>query len=130
VFPIHPGTKNKLEEIHLDQTIVTKNIMPLPPVGYFDMLELLKHCRFVMTDSGGLQKEAYFFKKYCITLRDQTEWVELVEAGKNFVASADKQTIIDYVERMAREFTDFNPHLYGDGNAGKHIIEGILKEFE
>lgn len=129
VFPIHPGTKNKLEEINLIETIVKKNIILLPPVGYFDMLELLKHCRFVMTDSGGLQKEAYFFKKYCITLRDQTEWVELVEAGKNFVAGADKQTIIDYVEGMAHEFTDFNPHLYGDGNAGKHIIEEILKEF-
>jgi UDP-GlcNAc3NAcA epimerase len=130
VFPIHPGTRNKLEEIDLVGALVKKNIILLPPVGYFDMLELLKHCRFVMTDSGGLQKEAYFFKKYCITLRDQTEWVELVEAGKNFVAGADKQTIIDYAAGMAREFKDFNPHLYGDGNASKHIIEEILKEFE
>lgn len=130
VFPIHPGTKNKLKEIHLHQAIVKKNIVLLPPVGYFDMLELLKHCRFVMTDSGGLQKEAYFFKKNCITLRDQTEWVELVEAGKNFVAGADKATIINYCERMAYEFTDFNPHLYGDGNASKRIIEEILEEFQ
>lgn len=130
VFPIHPGTKNKLEDINLVGTIIKKDIMLLPPVGYFDMLELLKHCRFVMTDSGGLQKEAYFFKKYCITLRDQTEWVELVEAGKNFVAGADKQTIINYVEGMAHEFMDFNPLLYGDGNASKHIIEEILKEFK
>jgi len=72
----------------------------LPPVGYLQMLYLLKNCSLVMTDSGGLQKEAYFFKKYCITLRDETEWIELVEHGFNFMAGSDRELIFDIVRKQ------------------------------
>lgn len=128
VFPIHPRTEKKLRETNLLQTLENKNIILLPPVGYFDMLELLKHCRVVMTDSGGLQKEAYFFKKGCITLRDETEWVELVQAGINIVVGADKQMIIKHVDALSDESPDFDSGLYGDGKASEQIIEEILNQ--
>ena len=88
VLPLHPRTKGKLSAIGYDTN--NSHILFIEPVGYLEMVWMLKHCRLVMTDSGGLQKEAYFFDKYCITLRDETEWVELVKYGYNFLAGDDK----------------------------------------
>jgi len=121
VLPLHPRTKGALERagLSLDVTI-------LPPVGYFDMIELLKNCALVMTDSGGLQKEAFFFKKLCITMRDQTEWVELIEHGFNTLVGADGEQIIAAFEQYRGQSTTFDKDLYGDGKAGQLIANKIL----
>ena len=79
ILPLHPRTKKIIDELQID----TKNLTIIDPVGYLEMVWLIDNCSLVMTDSGGLQKEAYFFQKQCITLRDETEWVELVENGFN-----------------------------------------------
>jgi UDP-GlcNAc3NAcA epimerase len=120
VLPIHPRTRSKL----LQQKIkIDFNIMD--PVGYLQMLTLIKNSRIVLTDSGGLQKEAYFLKKCCVTLRNETEWVELVEHGANVLTGSDKTMIIDSFERMLEVNADFSQKLYGDGNTSKLIVENL-----
>jgi len=124
VLPLHPRTKGKLEQfkLELDAKIID-------PVGYFDMIELLKKCALVMTDSGGLQKEAFFFQKNCVTLRDQTEWVELIENNVNILVGADKNKIIEGVYKMLNQKSDFNIDLYGNGKACENITENLLQLF-
>jgi UDP-GlcNAc3NAcA epimerase len=91
-------------------------------VGYFDMIALLDHCRIVLTDSGGLQKEAFFFKKNCITLRKETEWIELVEHGFNKISGTESKDISLSFQRMMEQKPDFGLNLYGNGNAGNYIV--------
>lgn len=122
ILPLHPRTKKLIGEKR-----ESLNFQFADPVGYFDMTELLKHAKFVMTDSGGLQKEAFFFSKPCITLRDETEWVELVEAGYNFLVGADKTKIIDMTKQMRKRTFDFSANLYGDGKASKNIVALLRK---
>ena len=88
VLPLHPRTRKKLEGFG-----ITPRIKTIAPVGYYDMIRLLKNCSFVLTDSGGLQKEAFIFEKFCITLREQTEWVELVDNGVNFICGSDADKV-------------------------------------
>jgi UDP-GlcNAc3NAcA epimerase len=115
VLPLHPRTKKLL----VKQNLGTHNISLLQPVGYLQMVWLLEHCKQVVTDSGGLQKEAYFFGKPCITTRDETEWVELVEAGWNVLVGADQSAIIracSGTNTVKIEIPAQN--LYGAGGAG------------
>jgi UDP-GlcNAc3NAcA epimerase len=91
------------------------------------MIELLKKCSLVMTDSGGLQKEAYFFKKNCVTLRDQTEWVELIENKVNVLTEINKESIIIAVEEMLERDSDFLIDLYGNGKACENIVSELAK---
>lgn len=124
VLPLHPRTKAKLQAIDYD--FDKSNICFISPVGYLEMVWLLSNCRFVLTDSGGLQKEAYFFSKPCITMRDETEWVELLDNGFNRLAGASTDRIV----RMASEINsqsdlDFSLRLYGNGDAGNRIIEKL-----
>lgn len=122
ILPLHPRTKKILENLKLN----IHNLTIIDPVGYLEMVWLIDHCSLVMTDSGGLQKEAYFFEKSCITLRDETEWVELVENRFNVLAGANKKKILDLYENF--EFSDdFNVDLYGSGKASYHIIQELLK---
>ena len=86
------------------------------------MVYLLNHCKIIITDSGGVQKEAFFFKKPCVTLRDETEWVELVENGFNIIAGANKQKIKDATEKLLTKKMNFNKNLYGNGKAGPLIV--------
>lgn len=118
VLPLHPRTKSFLanQNIRLHAHIID-------PVGYFDMLALLKNCKMVLTDSGGLQKEAYFFEKYCITLRDQTEWIELLEAGVNVLAGADKEKIVDLFDANFGKIIKLKEGLYGRGDAASLIAD-------
>ena len=120
ILPLHPRTKAiiKKNNIHLGFT-------PIEPVGYFDMLALLDGCNLVLTDSGGLQKEAYFFSKYCITLRDQTEWVELVTAGVNSIVGANKEKIINTYEQVKGKKPVPSTGLYGDGTAAHAIAQRL-----
>jgi UDP-GlcNAc3NAcA epimerase len=122
ILPLHPGTRKTIlsEGIKL-------NFKPLDPVGYFDMLELLKNCKLVITDSGGLQKEAYFFRKFCVTMREETEWTELVKGGFNFLAGADRQKIVQFSKRNIDRIIENPGNYYGYGNAGEVIVETILK---
>lgn len=117
VLPIHPRTKKIIEDNNLS---LNSNVHLINPVGYFEMLELEQKCKCIITDSGGVQKEAYFMKKPCITLRDQTEWVETVESGWNTLVGTDKRNIILAFERM--ETNNPTPEFYGNGLTGKNIL--------
>lgn len=121
VLPLHPRTKKMLEKFNLKP-----NITLIDPVGYFDMIELLKHCKMVATDSGGLQKEAFFFEKPCITMRDETEWVELVSNGFNRIVGADTKKITDAYKDVSSFNVDFDIDLYGNGKASKVIAETLI----
>ena len=122
VLPLHPRTKKMLEASDLKLAVHV-----LEPVGYFEMIELLKKCSLVMTDSGGLQKEAYFFKKPCLTLRDQTEWIELVTYGFNKIAGSDKEQIIAGYRKMLKATPHYSKDLYGGGKAGEKILAYLKK---
>ena len=122
VLPLHPRTKKILtEEGLLPECII------IDPVGYFDMIELIKNSSLVMTDSGGLQKEAYFFSRFCITLRDETEWTELVENGFNYLVGADKEKIVTIALKYLDQKLTSNIDLYGKGYASENIVNAILK---
>ena len=122
ILPLHPRTKSYLGSngIKLDATITE-------PLGYFDMLALLASSSLVMTDSGGLQKEAYFCGKFCVTLRDQTEWIELTQAGANMIAGSDKEKIIQSVLPNLNKKIGFDERLYGKGNAAEKIAERLSR---
>lgn len=121
VLPIHPRTKAIIENNNIQV-----NFTIIPPVGYFDMIELLKNCELVMTDSGGLQKEAFFFEKNCITMRDETEWVELVKGGFNVLVGANYDRIVNAYSKMKNQKNDFSVDLYGGGKAGENIVKQLL----
>ena len=123
VVPLHPRTKKMIAELSL-----VPQFTMIDPVGYLDMVELLKRCELVITDSGGLQKEAFFFKKSCVTLREQTEWTELVEGGFNTLAGVGSEQIIAAFNKMENNSNSFNVNLYGDGNASNKIA-GSIKKF-
>ncbi len=109
VLPLHPRTKSILEKNSMEY-----NLTIIDPVGYFDMLELLKNCKMVVTDSGGLQKEAFFNKKYCIIAREETEWIELVENGYAKIVGSDSNKMIDAYNRFKDRISDFSVNLYGN----------------
>jgi len=132
VLPQHPRTKEKLNS-HLDENLLTeinqnKNFKIIPPTGFLDIISLEKNARLIITDSGGLQKEAFFFQKPCVILRDQTEWIEIVENGNALIAGANELKIISSVETLIKR-TDYTyPNLYGDGNAANFICKKIMEE--
>lgn len=117
VFPVHPRTEKIIAETKLSLTCKT-----IDPVGYLDMVNLLTHAKIVLTDSGGLQKEAFFFAKPCVTLRNETEWVELIEGKFNTLAGADKEKIVSSFKTMCLVKPDFTKDLYGAGTAAKRIV--------
>ena len=123
ILPLHPRTKKILENLKLD----ISNLTIIEPVGYLEIVWLIDNCDFVMTDSGGLQKEAYFFEKQCITLRDETEWVELTKCGANTLVGANKDKILESY-RNNSEFNKQNLRLdlYGGGKASENIIKELL----
>lgn len=123
ILPIHPRTKMKIEKLKFK----IENLIIIDPIGYLEMIYLLQNCSLVMTDSGGLQKEAFFFEKPCVTLRDETEWIELVKNGFNEVVGADKDKIISGYQKMSQIKNDYNINLYGKGEASKKIIYELLK---
>lgn len=126
VFPLHPRTKQTLEDTGYDMDHSPVNF--IPPVGYLEMVWLLNHTRMVITDSGGLQKEAYFFEKNCITLRNETEWTELVDRGVNILAGSDAKKITDaFVRFSTQNNSAFKEKLYGDGKAAEKIAEELLR---
>lgn len=123
ILPLHPRTKKTLENLNVNPL----NITIIEPVGYLEMIWLIDHCNLVMTDSGGLQKEAYFFHKPCLTLRDETEWTELVENKFNVLVGANKEAILKaYADKDCLFTHDYSLSLYGSCNASNQIIEQLL----
>jgi len=124
VIPLHPRTKQQLLAAHydLDYSPVTF----LEPVGYLEMLYLLQHSSIVLTDSGGLQKEAYFFHKGCLTLRSETEWTELVENHYNQIVGHDTNLILSSLSNNLQKMPTFKDNLYGDGHAAAFMLSQIV----
>ena len=120
ILPLHPRTKKILKKFKID----TQNLTIIDPIGYLEMVWLIKNCSLIMTDSGGLQKEAFFFKKSCITLRDETEWIELVENRFNILVGADSKKI-EEAYRKQNFSISFDMNLYGVGKASSIIIKEL-----
>jgi UDP-GlcNAc3NAcA epimerase len=123
VMPLHPRTKAELKDCGLNLAFE-----PIEPLGYFDMIRLVKGSKLVITDSGGLQKEAFFFKKNCITLRKETEWTELVKHGFNILAGANTEKILEAFDDMMEKNYVFKMALYGNGHAGEKIVEFLKRK--
>ncbi len=132
VLPIHPRTKNKLKD-QLSMDLYEKidadtDFKIVPPAGFLDIISLEKNARLIVTDSGGLQKEAFFFQKPCVILRPQTEWIEIVENGNAILADASYERIISASLSLLNK-TDFTyPAFYGDGKAAQFICEKIIQD--
>jgi UDP-N-acetylglucosamine 2-epimerase (non-hydrolysing)/UDP-GlcNAc3NAcA epimerase len=120
VFPVHPRTAKRLDESGLRGRLETAAILT-PPLGYLDFLELARNARAVLTDSGGVQKEAYLLETPCVTLRDTTEWVETVDAGWNVLVDLDADAALAALARPVP--TAERPSLYGGGNAAERICD-------
>jgi len=121
IFPVHPRTRKILEQHNL---LFATHVKMIEPIGYLEMIAYEAACSAVLTDSGGVQKEAFFFKKPCITMRDSTEWVELVNSGWNTLTGADTDKIITTVKNLHTPVE--YPSLYGDGNCARKICD-LLK---
>ncbi|MBE0508552.1 MAG: UDP-N-acetylglucosamine 2-epimerase (non-hydrolyzing) [Marinospirillum sp.] len=122
VLPLHPRTRKLIAKQGLEL-----NVHLIDPVGYFEMVWLLNHCQLVLTDSGGVQKEAFFFGKACVTMRDQTEWVELIEAGANELVGADQARIVEAATRNVGRKVKDTHNLYGGGKAAERIVNVLVK---
>jgi UDP-GlcNAc3NAcA epimerase len=126
ILPIHPRTAQIIKQS--SQIYLHPNILIIEPVGFLEMHWLLQHCSIVMTDSGGVQKEAFFHGKPCVTLRDETEWIELVNAGFNIISPPMNVNILVDVEKAMSLQVDQTLDLYGDGTTGKKIVDIILEK--
>jgi UDP-N-acetylglucosamine 2-epimerase len=125
VFPIHPRTRNSLAEMDI---AFGPHIKVIDPVGYFDMIVLEENARLIATDSGGVQREAYFLKKPCLTLRDETEWTATVASGWNLLVGADSELIRRawFTFQPPKEY----PLLFGDGQAAEQIVRILEEEID
>ena len=123
ILPLHPRTKKYINKYSL---IPADNIKIIDPVGYLDMLRLMQQSSAVLTDSGGVQKEAYYLKVPCITLRSETEWIETVEVGWNKVVDADPAEILKAVNNSEKVKERSHTELYGDGDTAKQIVDTLI----
>lgn len=125
IFPVHPRTRARMAEAGVMEMLEgAPQVRLIEPVGYLDMLMLEQHARLILTDSGGMQKEAYFFGVPCVTLRPETEWVETVAAGWNVVVGADRRQIVAAVSNGA--WSAKNPtSIFGLGDAGYRITDAM-----
>lgn len=130
VLPLHPRTRkllpNQLSAELLQQVEQCPNMIITEPASFFDIIRLEKHAQVVMTDSGGVQKEAFFFSTPCVILRPETEWVEIVEAGAGILADADYDRILAAYRQLANHPVHFPP-LFGDAHAASHILNQIVE---
>ncbi|MEA2366315.1 MAG: UDP-GlcNAc3NAcA epimerase [Thermoleophilaceae bacterium] len=124
IFPVHPRTRARLEEAGLTERL-GEHVRLVAPLGYLDFMKLARHARAVLTDSGGVQKEAYLLGVPCITLRDTTEWVETVESGWNVLVDLDPAAALAALDR---EPPSERPELYGGGHAAERVC-GVLAAY-
>ncbi len=132
VLPLHPRTLKMLEQ-HSDNKLLadlqsSNQIKLIPPVSFLEMIMLEKHASMIMTDSGGVQKESYFYHKPCIILRPETEWVEIVENGSAIIADADEDSILSAYDYFKKTPPVSFPPLYGDGKAAWFICDMLLSQ--
>jgi UDP-N-acetylglucosamine 2-epimerase len=120
VFPVHPRTRDRLEAAGLLDRL--DRVTLVPPLGYLDFLELARHARAILTDSGGVQKEAYLLGVPCVTLRDTTEWVETVDSGWNVLVDLDRDAALAAVDRTPPAE---RPELYGGGHAAERVRDAV-----
>lgn len=130
ILPLHPRTLNTLKSnipVFFDELSNSANIKIIPPVSFLEMTLLEKNCKMIITDSGGVQKESHFFRKPCIVLRKETEWVELVQNGTARLTDASKELITSEFENLIRNGNDLDyPSFYGDGKAAGFILREII----
>jgi UDP-GlcNAc3NAcA epimerase len=134
LLPLHPRTSKLLDQ-NLEAGLLKRIkecsfIKIIPPVSYLEMTALEKNCKMVMTDSGGVQKEAFFFRKPCIILRSETEWVELVDCGSAIVVDADEKRIAEAYAHFSKKPDLQFPQLFGDGKAAQFICLQLIKSFQ
>lgn len=134
VIPLHPRTE-KLMEQQLEpelyhSVIINLNMLLIPPVSFLEMIELERNARMIITDSGGVQKEAFFFQKPCIILRPETEWVELVDAGAAAIADADEKKILAAYTQYDEDPVISPGPIYGDGKAAEFICGELVRTFK
>ena len=133
ILPLHPRTSKMMEQL-LDSKLLKKIkesslLTIIDPAGFLDMIALEKNSELIITDSGGVQKEAYFFKKPCIILRPQTEWVEIVETKSAVISDTNSKIILESTERfLSKPDLEF-PEIFGNGNAASFIAEEMLNQF-
>ena len=130
VLPLHPRTKNLLDknlakDVY-DKLISSPRVKIIPPASFFEIIVLERNARIVMTDSGGVQKESFFFERPCVILRPETEWIEIVEHGAGIIADADRERIIGAYDKLVGTAPTFPP-LFGDAEAAKHILDDIIE---
>lgn len=131
VLPLHPRTRKKMAELLPDALLEAlknnPNMHLIEPAGFLDMISLESRCSMVITDSGGVQKEAYFFQKPCLILREQTEWVEIVENGNAMLVGADQQRLVEGYQALRTKKDYTFPPLFGDGRAAQEICRLMLE---
>jgi len=123
IFPVHPRTRKAIQKNECNVTFEF-----VDPVGYLQMLYLIEHCRLIITDSGGLQKEAYLFQKPSVVLRDTTEWVELLETGTTVLTGSNEEKIYEHYQTMMKKDFIFDADLYGDGKASEIITQELCHD--
>ena len=130
VLPLHPRTskllKTNLDEALQKQLFASERIHLIPPVSFLEMIALERHAQLVMTDSGGVQKESYFFKKPCIILRPETEWVEIVETGNAILVDADEARIMQAWQHFKGNPPTVFPEIFGNGHAAEFMLDKII----
>src|SRR5690606_15293684 len=126
VMAVHPRTKNLMEKYSIEQKNYS-NISFIHPQSYFDNLTYLFHSEGLITDSGGMQKDAYWLKKNCVTLRTETEWVETIESGGNVLLFDD---LTDMSKLINKKVLQWDEGLYGDGNAAALMAQEIINFFK
>jgi UDP-N-acetylglucosamine 2-epimerase len=133
VFPIHPRTKKMVDKFSLQSYLKNENIITIDPIGYHDFIKLEKYAQIILTDSGGIQKEALTLEIPCLTLRDNTEWIETIEMGVNKLVGAEEDLIVNGINDILSNITKFekmnwiNP--YGDGLSSEKIVKEILQRY-
>jgi UDP-GlcNAc3NAcA epimerase len=132
VLPLHPRTLNAIEdhfsEEKIAQIVETKNLIVSVPLSFLEMTLLEQRAQMIITDSGGVQKEAYFFKKPALILRAETEWIEIVEVGAAKLTDADPKVILDSFHHYLQSPPTYFPPLFGDGEAAKEILNALLEK--
>jgi len=135
IFPTHPRTMDQFNSLNLVRGLrEAKHIKLLKPLSYHEMLKLISEARLILTDSGGIQKEAFWLKVPCITLRENTEWVETIKLRANFLVGCDADKIISLSKTLVNDEGNRNrikglPNPYGNGKASENIVKFIIEHF-
>ena len=134
VLPLHPRTRKMVDLLVSPDKAARlahhENLKLIEPVSFLEMIQLEKHARLVLTDSGGVQKESYFFQKPCVILRPETEWVEIVETGAATLVDADHDKILETSRRYLQQPPVDFPAIFGDGHAAEFMLEKMLETFK